>query len=66
MDLRRRRLERGLTLKQAAARIEVSIGHLAGIEMGHTEPSLYLAYRIARFYRTTIGKIWLEPRLHGT
>jgi transcriptional regulator with XRE-family HTH domain len=56
--LRRARHHAGLTLKQAAARVDVSFSHLSGIERGVANPSLALLERLGQLYGTPTSTFW--------
>jgi putative transcriptional regulator len=52
----RRRL--GLTLKQVAPRVGVSIGTVSQMELGDHCPSIHTALRLARFYGMTVEDLF--------
>lgn len=45
--LRQARIQRGLTLPQAATLAQIDIGHLSRIERGHSVPTVTTLYRLA-------------------
>ncbi len=56
--LRKARHDAHLTLKQAAARVDVSFSHLSGIERGVANPSVALLERLAQLYGTPTSSFW--------
>ena len=56
--LRAARLNRGLTLKQAAARMGVSWKTLQRTEAGHSVPFPATALKIADFYGLRVTDLW--------
>ena len=59
-ELPRLRLERGWSQGELAERLKVSRQTVNAIETGKYDPSLPLAFRIARLFRTRIEEIF-EP-----
>lgn len=55
------RLRKGLTLQEAADKIQITVPYLNMLEMGRRDPSLTLALRIAAFYGLPLADLWLEP-----
>ncbi|MFF5990031.1 cupin domain-containing protein [Prauserella flavalba] len=64
-DLRK---ERGLTLRQLAARIEVTPGLLSQIENGTTDPSLTTIRKLAGAFGTSLAEMFSDdaPTVHVT
>ena len=56
--VREQRLARGLTQAELAAELEVSRQTVIAIETGRYLPSLPLAFRIARFFDSTVDGIF--------
>jgi putative transcriptional regulator len=56
--LRELRSERGWSQAELAGRIDVSRQAVNAIETGKHDPSLSLAFRIARLFETTIEEIF--------
>ena len=54
------RRERGITQEELADALEVSRQTVSSIENGRYNPSLELAFRIARFFGLTIEEIFQE------
>ncbi|HAI51812.1 MAG TPA: transcriptional regulator [Firmicutes bacterium] len=54
------RRERGITQEELADALEVSRQTISSIENGRYNPSLELAFRIARFFGLTIEEIFQE------
>lgn len=52
----RRRL--GLTLKQVAPKVGVSLGTISQMELGDHCPSIQTALRLARFYGMTVEELF--------
>lgn len=50
MRLRRARLDRGLTLKQMAAEVDISYSALCRLELGQSCPAMSALRRIHRFF----------------
>ena len=61
--LRERRVASGVTLRDAAARAEISTGHLSDIEQGNSHASLPVLVRLCRALHLPIAE--LLPRLGG-
>lgn len=66
--LRELRKERGLTLRQLAAIVEVSPGLLSQIENGTTDPSLTTVRKLAAAFGTTLAEMFSDdaPTVHVT
>lgn len=58
--LRRFRQERGLTQQQFAKELNVSRQTIISLENGKYDPSLPLAFRIARFFNVRIEDVFQE------
>jgi putative transcriptional regulator len=58
--LRVLRAERGWSQADLAARLEVSRQSVNAIETGKFDPSLPLAFRLARLFEATIESIFVE------
>ncbi|MEK5058600.1 hypothetical protein BK126_03195 [Paenibacillus sp. FSL H7-0326] len=52
------RLEKGVSLAQMAADLRVSESHIRGIERGRNNPTLRLAFSIARYFNATIEEVF--------
>jgi putative transcriptional regulator len=61
--LRVLRAERGWSQADLAARLEVSRQSVNAIETGRFDPSLPLAFKLARLFETTIEAIFLEDQM---
>ena len=59
--LRKLRAERGWSQQELADRLEVSRQSVNAIETGKYDPSLPLAFRLARLFATTIEALFDEP-----
>ncbi len=57
-NLKKIRLEQGLTLKELASRSQVSKAHLHGLENGRSQPKLKMAYVIAAALSMPVQVIW--------
>lgn len=55
------RLQKHLTLKEAADLIGITEGYLNTLEMGRSDPSLLIAIRIAEVYDLTVYDLWVTP-----
>ena len=58
--LRELRAERGWSQADLAERLEVSRQSVNALETGRYDPSLPLAFRIARLFGTTIETIFID------
>lgn len=56
--VREERVQRGLSQAEIAAALEVSRQTVISIESGRYSPSLPLAFRIARFFDSTVDKMF--------
>lgn len=56
--LKQLRQERGLTQQQLAEKLEVSRQTVISIENGRYDPSLPLAFKLARFLKVSIEEIF--------
>ena len=56
--VREQRTERGMSQVEVAAALEVSRQTVIAIESGRYSPSLPLAFRIARFFETTVDEMF--------
>ncbi|HHT68296.1 MAG TPA: helix-turn-helix transcriptional regulator [Firmicutes bacterium] len=61
-DLRR---EWGVTQEELADALEVSRQTISSIENGRYNPSIVLAFRIARFFKTTIEQVFIYDEKEG-
>jgi transcriptional regulator with XRE-family HTH domain len=61
-ELRQRRLDLGLTLKQVADGAGLSVGFISQLERGLTAPSLSSLVSICKVLRTDIGTYLQQPR----
>ena len=59
--LRRLRADRGWSQQDLAVKLEVSRQSVNAIETGRYDPSLPLAFRIARLFETPIEGIFVDP-----
>jgi len=59
-DLRQRRAERDWSQAELAAQLDVSRQTINAIETGRYDPSLELAFKIARLFKTRIEAVF-EP-----
>jgi putative transcriptional regulator len=57
-DLRERRAERAWSQAELASALDVSRQTINAIETGRYDPSLELAFRIARLFRTRIESVF--------
>ena len=53
------RKERGIRQEELAAALEVSRQTIGSLENGRYNPSILLAFRIARYFGTTIEEIFI-------
>ena len=58
------RLEQNLTQQDLADAVEVTRATIIALEKGSYNPSLELAFRLARFFNTTIDNIFYESGVH--
>lgn len=56
--LRNAGLAAGLTLKRVSEALGIQIGYLSQVEIGKSHPSLPMAFRMARFYGTTVDALF--------
>jgi DNA-binding transcriptional MerR regulator/quercetin dioxygenase-like cupin family protein len=63
--LRRVRLERGLSLRQASARARVSVSFLSALERGMTGASVATLQRLTAAYGTTVRELFGPPDATG-
>jgi putative transcriptional regulator len=63
--LRVLRAERGWSQADLATRLEVSRQSVNAIETGRFDPSLPLAFRLARLFETTIERIFTDDSAPG-
>jgi DNA-binding XRE family transcriptional regulator len=61
VSLRGLRHNRGLTIKVAAERIDISPQTLLDAELGKTEPHVTFKHKIASFYNQQVTDIWPVP-----
>jgi putative transcriptional regulator len=59
------RKERGVTQEELADALEVSRQTISSIENGRYNPSIVLAFKIARFFQTAIEQIFIYDELEG-
>ena len=64
--VREERTQRGLSQAELAAALEVSRQTVISIENGRYSPSLPLAFRIARFFDSTVDKMFHPEEEEGT
>lgn len=57
--IKERRVERGWTQDELAEKLEVSRQTIISLEKGRYNPSLVLAFRIARLFKCTIEDIFI-------
>lgn len=57
-DIRNQRSNRNWTLKDLAARVDLSISYLSDIENGRTDPSFQTAVRIAAAFDMTLAELY--------
>lgn len=50
----------GLSQKEVAEKIGVTTSHYGMIEIGKRTPSLIVAYKLSKFFRTTIENIFFN------
>lgn len=60
--LREKRVERGLTLSEAARQIDTNVGNLSRIERGQQFPRPPLAFRLCRLYGLSLEEIFTDPK----
>lgn len=61
VHLRPLRLGLGLSLAEVAQELGICVSHLSLIELGRSEPSFRLAWRISQFFGKSMNEIWLAP-----
>jgi DNA-binding XRE family transcriptional regulator len=54
------RLNLRLTLPEVAKEVQTTKSHLWTVEQGKSQPGVYLALRLARFYETTVEQLFGE------
>jgi putative transcriptional regulator len=59
------RREWGVTQEELADALEVSRQTISSIENGRYNPSIVLAFRIARFFKTTIEQVFIYDEKEG-
>lgn len=59
------RKERGVTQEELADALEVSRQTISSIENGRYNPSIVLAFKIARFFQTAIEQIFIYDEREG-
>lgn len=57
------RNKKGLTQQDLAQAIDVTRATIIALEKGSYNPSLELAFRLARFFKTTIEEIFFEEEV---
>lgn len=55
------RAQKNLTLQHVAERANTNRSHIQKIERGDSDPSIYLAYRIAKALRAPLSKVFPPP-----
>lgn len=65
-DVRALRAERGWTQADLAHRVDVSRQTINAIEVGKFDPSLPLAFRLARLFGLTVEDIFHDDEVAGT
>lgn len=50
----------GLSQKEVAEKVGITTSYYGMIEIGERKPSLIVAYKLAKFFRTTIENIFFE------
>jgi transcriptional regulator with XRE-family HTH domain len=60
LNVRQRRLARGLTQEEAAFEAGIAFNYLSGIERGKSNPSVKVLFRIAKVLRIPIADLF-EP-----
>lgn len=63
--LRELRTERGLRLKDVAARADISVPYLSDLERGRTNPSLDTLITLARAYEITVHDLLASVNFYG-
>ncbi len=58
MKLRKLRLEKGLTLKELASEIGVTLAYISQIEKQQKTPSLPIAFKLANFFSVSIEELF--------
>ncbi len=58
MKLRKLRLEKGLTLKELASEIGVTLAYISQIEKQQKTPSLPIAFKLANFFGVSIEDLF--------
>lgn len=58
-NLKRARVMRGLTQKEAAQGMYIDQCAYSGYETGRHVPSLEIALKIARYYNTPVETLWM-------
>ena len=53
------RLARGITQEEQASKMEVSRQTISSLENGKYNPSIFLAYKISRFFNLSIEEVFI-------
>lgn len=53
------RLARGITQEELASKMEVSRQTISSLENGKYNPSIFLAYKISRFFNLSIEEVFI-------
>lgn len=56
------RIAKGLTQEQLAEAVDVTRATILAIEKGNYNPSLELAFRLAKFFKTGVEDLFYEKR----
>ncbi len=62
MKLRKLRLEKGLTLKELASEIGVTLAYISQIEKQQKTPSLPIAFKLADFFNVKVEDLFPQPK----
>ena len=57
-NLKKYRIAARLKLQTVCTKIGISLGYLSQIERGQSLPALDVAFRLAKFYGTSVDAIW--------
>ncbi len=56
------RTKKGLTQQELAEAVDVTRATILALEKGSYNPSLELAFRLSKFFKTDIGTLFFEAR----